>query len=55
LLAGTVFDLLAREEGARACVALIRGEATLDDAFAGRPRRQTEAAWRSGLSSRAPR
>ncbi len=55
LLAGTVFDLLAREEGPRACLALLRGETTLDAAFAGRPRRHTEAAWRSGLSSRAPR
>ena len=55
LLAGTVLELLAREEGPRACLRLITGESTLDDAFAGRPLRHTEAAWRSGLTSRAAR
>jgi len=56
LLGGTVFDLLAREEGERACVALACGphrEGTagaLRHAFAGRPVRHTEAAWRSHLA-----
>jgi hypothetical protein len=49
LLAGTVLDLLAREEGTAACLALIAGRSTLDEAFGGRPRRHTEAAWRSAL------
>ena len=54
LLAGTVFELLAREAGTPACLAVIRGERTLDEAFAGRPRRHVEAAWRSALE-RLPR
>jgi hypothetical protein len=53
LLGGTVFDLLAREEGEEACVELAlapdpaRG---LERAFHGRPLRQTEQAWRSHLA-----
>jgi len=55
LLGGTVFDLLAREEGERACVELARAGATdlaqaLERAFHGRPLRQTEQAWRSHLT-----
>ncbi len=49
LLGGTVFDLLAREEGERACVALARG-GELERAFHGRPMRQSEQAWRSHLA-----
>jgi hypothetical protein len=58
LLGGTLFDLLEREEGARACLALARGEwetprsrplAALERAFQGRPLRHTEDAWRSHL------
>jgi hypothetical protein len=53
LLGGTVFDLLHREEGDDACLALARapdpGKA-LERAFHGRPMRQTEQAWRSHLS-----
>jgi hypothetical protein len=56
LLGGTVFDLLAREEGERAGHALARGPhpdgplAALDAAFPGRALRRTEAAWRSHLT-----
>jgi hypothetical protein len=56
LLGGTVFDLLAREEGDRACVGLACGphrdgpRGALARAFAGRPVRHTEAAWRSHLA-----
>jgi hypothetical protein len=53
LLGGTVFDLLAREEGEEACVklALAPGPAqALERAFHGRPLRQTEQAWRSHLA-----
>jgi hypothetical protein len=56
LLGGTVFDLLAREEGEAACVHLAcdlpRGGAgeALYRAFEGRPLRHTEAAWRSHLT-----
>jgi hypothetical protein len=56
LLGGTVFDLLAREEGEAACVHLAcdlpRGGAgeALYRAFEGRPLRHTEAAWRSHLA-----
>jgi hypothetical protein len=56
LLGGTVFDLLAREEGEAACVHLAcdlpRGGAgdVLYRAFHGRPLRHTEAAWRSHLA-----
>lgn len=49
LLGGTVFDLLAREEGERACVALAR-DGQLERAFHGRPMRQSEQAWRSHLA-----
>lgn len=55
LLAGTVFDLLEREEGRAACVALASGlhrhgaTAALEDAFRGRPIRHTEATWRAHL------
>ena len=56
LLGGTVFDLLAREEGDRACVALACGPhrdgpgGALARAFGGRALRHTEAAWRSHLA-----
>jgi hypothetical protein len=53
LLGGTVFDLLAREEGERACDDLARApdpDAALEGAFHGRPLRQTEQAWRSHLA-----
>ena len=55
LLGGSVFDLLAREEGEAACLALVatplRGSAerALGDVFGGRALRHTEAAWRSHL------
>jgi len=49
LLGGTVFDLLAREEGEHACVALAR-DGRLEHAFGGRPMRQSEQAWRSHLA-----
>ena len=53
LLGGTVFDLLAREEGEDKCVELALapdpGKA-LERAFHGRPMRQTEQAWRSHLT-----
>jgi hypothetical protein len=54
LLGGSVFDLLAREEGERACVTLARGPhpdgpiRALEIAFP-RAVRHTEAAWRSHL------
>jgi hypothetical protein len=56
LLGGTVYELLAREEGERACVALARGphpdgpRGALERAFAGRRLRHTEEAWRSHLA-----
>ncbi len=53
LLGGTVFDLLAREEGEDACVELARAPdpaRALERAFHGRPMRQTEQAWRSHLA-----
>jgi hypothetical protein len=52
LLGGTVFDLLAREEGDRAVVALLHAgpDRTLEDAFGGRGLRHTESAWRSHLA-----
>ncbi len=56
LLGGTVFDLLAREEGERACVGLACGphrdgpRGALQRAFGGRAVRHTEAAWRSHLA-----
>jgi hypothetical protein len=55
LLGGSVFDLLAREEGDRACVTLARGPhpdgpiRALEIAFP-RSIRHTEEAWRSHLS-----
>jgi hypothetical protein len=55
LLGGTVFDLLAQEEGERACVRLARSplsegpEKALEEAFHGRALRHTEDAWRSHL------
>jgi hypothetical protein len=56
LLGGSVFDLLAREEGERACVKLACGphrdgaRTALAQAFGGRGLRHTEAAWRSHLA-----
>jgi hypothetical protein len=52
LLGGTVFDLLAREEGEKAAVAAARGSADrlLAEAFHGRGVRRTEDAWRSHLA-----
>jgi hypothetical protein len=56
LLGGTVYELLAREEGDRACVLLARGphpdgpRAALELAFGGRRLRHTEEAWRSHLA-----
>lgn len=53
LLGGTIFDLLAREEGERACDELARApdpETALEEAFRGRPLRHTEQAWRSHLA-----
>jgi hypothetical protein len=52
LLGGTVFDLLAREEGERSAVAAARGgpDALLRDGFHGRGIRRTEDAWRSHLA-----
>lgn len=55
LLGGTVFDLLAREEGEAACVQLARSplsdgpEKALEKAFHGRALRHTEDAWRAHL------
>ena len=55
LLGGTVFDLLAREEGERAAEALARGphpdgpSAALERAFPRRALRRTGDAWRSHL------
>jgi hypothetical protein len=59
LLGGTVFDLLAREEGDRACVGLACADlaagpaAALEAAFHGRPARHTADAWRSHLERTA--
>jgi hypothetical protein len=56
LLGGTVFALLAREEGEEACVRLACGPhprgagQALVDAFAGRAQRHSEAAWRAHLA-----
>jgi hypothetical protein len=56
LLAGTVFDLLVREEGERAAVELAGrlhpggARGALIKAFGGRPLVHTEGAWRSHLS-----
>lgn len=55
LLGGTVFDLLAREEGDHACVQLARSPLSagpgpaLESAFHGRALRHTEDAWRHHL------
>ena len=55
LLGGTLFDLLEREEGERACFELARAphpegpRATLERAFHGRAMRHTEDAWRHHL------
>src|SRR4051794_25470775 len=55
LLGGSIFDLLSREEGDRACVTLARGphpdgpQRALEIAFP-RSLRHTEEAWRSHLS-----
>lgn len=55
LLGGTLFSLLAREEGEVACVRLATAahstspQAALRKAFAGRPLHHTEAAWRADL------
>jgi hypothetical protein len=54
LLGGTVFDLLAHEEGAPAATALARAELTtpaevLRDAFAGRAVGRSQDAWHSHL------
>src|SRR4051795_8842635 len=56
LLGGTVFDLLAREEGEAACVRLACGPhprgagSALTEAFAGRALRHSEATWRAHLA-----
>ena len=52
LLGGTVFDLVAREEGERAAVTIARTppEEALEHAFGRRRSRHTEAAWRSHLT-----
>jgi hypothetical protein len=51
LLGGTVFDLVAREEGDRAAVAAIHaGPDGVLEAFKHRTARHTEAAWRSHLA-----
>jgi hypothetical protein len=51
LLGGTVFDLLAREEGERAALAAAREgpDHLLEHGFRGRGLRRTEDAWRSHL------
>jgi hypothetical protein len=51
LLGGTVFDLVAREEGDRAAIAIARAgpDDALERAFGARGLRHTEAAWRSHL------
>jgi hypothetical protein len=51
LLGGSVFDLVAREEGDRAAIAAVRaGPGKALDFFGHRSRRHTEAAWRSHLA-----
>jgi hypothetical protein len=55
LLGGTILDLLAREEGASACVQLLLAplprdpRSVLREAFGGRSLKHTEAAWRAHL------
>ena len=53
LLGGSVFDLLAREEGDAAAVGLARGGLNLKSAFNGRPLRHTEVTWRAHLARMA--
>ena len=57
LLGGTVFDLIAREEGDRAAVGIARAgpDGALERAFGSRGLRHTEAAWRSHLMRLAAR
>ncbi len=61
LLGGTLFALLHREQGERACVELALGagaptpEDALVRAFGGRPARHTEATWRRHLERLAGR
>lgn len=56
VLGGSIFDLLAREEGERACVELacthlrVGPAQALVHAFRGRPLRHTESTWRQHLS-----
>jgi hypothetical protein len=52
LLGGTVFDLIAREEGERAAVGIVHAgpDGALEQAFGRRRSRHTEAAWRSHLA-----
>jgi hypothetical protein len=60
LLGGTVIDLLVREEGIRAAIALAtrpprgRPERALRDAFRDRPLRHSADAWRAHLARIAP-
>ena len=49
LLGGSVYDMLAREEGEDAAVSLAHGDKPLDSAFHGRPRRHTEGTWHAHL------
>ena len=59
LLGGTVFDLLAREEGEAACVHMAcdlpsgGADEALRRAFHGRPLRHTESTWRAHLARTA--
>lgn len=53
LLGGSIFDLLSREEGETAAIALARGDTDLESAFQGRPRRHTEGTWRAHLQRMA--
>ena len=53
LLGGSVYDLLAREEGTAAAVALAQGAHGLKAAFHGRPLRHTEVTWRAHLQRMA--
>jgi hypothetical protein len=55
LLGGTIFDLVGREQGPRAAVALATAadsdspEQAIVTAFEGRPLRHTEGTWRAHL------
>ncbi len=53
LLGGSVFDLLAREEGEAAAVTLARQAQDLKLAFHGRPLRHTEVTWQAHLQRMA--